>query len=49
MKTIVEQGISKIEQDIRDSEEIIETQDAELYQAEDRIEELEIRVERSNL
>jgi len=45
VKTIVEQGISKIEQDIRDSEEIIETQDAELYQAEDRIEELEIRVE----
>lgn len=45
IKTIVEVGISKIEDDVGSAEKILETQDSELYQAESKIDELEIRGE----
>lgn len=45
IKTVVEVGISKVENDLGDAEERIETQDSELFRAENQIEELEIRAQ----
>lgn len=45
IKTVVEEGLSKVENDIDSAEDIIEAQDTELFKAEDKIEELEIRIE----
>lgn len=44
IKTVIEVGISNIENDLESAEKRIEAQDTELFQAEDKTEELEIRI-----